>query len=49
LILGVTLAVGAQFGARLSVRMSGVLIERLLVVALVLLGLRLALASAGLM
>ena len=48
-ILGVAMAAGAQVGARVSVRMSGVLIERLLVLSLVLLGARLALASAGVM
>ena len=49
LILGISMAAGAQVGARLSARMSGVLIERLLVLSLVVLGLRLALASAGVM
>ena len=47
LLLGVSMAAGAQVGARASARMSGVLIERLLVLSLVVLGLRLALASAG--
>jgi uncharacterized membrane protein YfcA len=48
-ILGVSMAAGAQVGARASAHMSGALIERLLVLSLVVLGLRLALASAGLM
>jgi uncharacterized membrane protein YfcA len=49
LILGIAMAAGAQIGARLSARMSGVLIERLLVLALVLLGLRPARARAAVM
>ncbi|HZQ80847.1 MAG TPA: sulfite exporter TauE/SafE family protein [Gaiellaceae bacterium] len=45
LALGVGVAVGAQFGARASTRVSGVLIERLLAAGLVLVALRLALSA----